>query len=74
MLQLLFPGFHRFYFWDYTDYVLIIHLLFFFNGVHEVAALSFTDFISLDYNDFGLISPIFLEGSHRFRVEVIEAL
>jgi len=43
-------------FGDFTDYLLIIHVLFVFNGVHEVTALSFTDF------DFG-ISPIEFQGN-----------
>jgi len=39
----IFWDYTDFIFWDYTDYFLIIHELFIFSGVHEVAALSFTD-------------------------------
>ena len=37
----------------------IIRVCLFFNGAHEVAALSYTDFIFWDYTDFlKVISPI----------------
>jgi len=39
-----------FIFWDFTDYISVIHALFVFNGVHEVAALSFTDFYFLGFH------------------------